>query len=116
MSRVPRNSSWSDPNGRTDQSASATSRAGTPWAFTPAGLIFLTRERGIRAMSQAINEERKQTLDVGDEEGSLVRRAFTHDPSTVKWLKVDFLDFLSTIDLRVALFLPREQTGSSVRD
>jgi hypothetical protein len=52
-------------------------------------------------------------LNLGDEEGSLVRRAFTQDPSKVKWLKVDFLDFLSTIDLRVALFLPREQAGSS---
>ncbi|MCI0418012.1 MAG: hypothetical protein L0387_43650 [Acidobacteria bacterium] len=62
-------------------------------------------------MSQVINEERKQTLDL--EEGSSVGRAFTYDPSRVPWLNVDFLDFLSTIDLRVALFLPREQTGSS---
>jgi hypothetical protein len=87
--------------------------ARTPWAFTPAGSIFSTRQRGIRAMTQSINEERKETLNLGDEEGSLVRRAFTQDPSKVKWLKVDFLDFLSTIDLRVALFLPREQAGSS---
>jgi hypothetical protein len=59
-------------------------------------------------MSLSINEERKQTLDIGDEEHSLMRRAFT-DPSRRKWLKVDLHDFLSTIDLRVALFLREEQ-------
>jgi hypothetical protein len=60
-------------------------------------------------MRPSINEARKQTWDLGDEEGSVVRRAFTDDPSKGKWLKVDFQDFLSTIDLRVALFFPEEQ-------
>jgi hypothetical protein len=63
-------------------------------------------------MSQSINDKSKQTLHLGKEESLLVHRAFTDDPSKVKWLKMESLDFLSTIDLRVAFFLPTERTGS----
>jgi hypothetical protein len=35
-----------------------------------------------------------------------IRHVFRSDPSEAKWMKEDFVDFLSTIDLRVALFLP----------
>jgi len=50
--------------------------------------------------------DRKQTLEIGDDQSALVRRAFNYDPSAATWVKMDRLDFLSTIDLRVALFLP----------
>jgi hypothetical protein len=50
--------------------------------------------------------DRKQTLEFGDDQSALVRRAFNYDPSAATWVKMDRLDFLSTIDLRVALFLP----------
>ena len=56
--------------------------------------------------TQSVSESRKQTLELGGEQSPLVRQAFTYDPSVAKWLKMDRLDFLSTIDLRVALFLP----------
>ena len=56
--------------------------------------------------TQSVSESRKQTLELGGEQSPLVRQAFTYDPSAAKWLKMDRLDFLSTIDLRVALFLP----------
>jgi hypothetical protein len=34
-------------------------------------------------------DESRPTLNLGEEEGSLVDRVFTDDPSKVKWLKVD---------------------------
>jgi hypothetical protein len=58
---------------------------------------------------QPVSEDRKQTLELGNEQSPFVRRAFTYDPSAATWLKMDRLDFLSTIDLRVALFLPVEE-------
>jgi hypothetical protein len=75
------------------------------------GSFFNARE-GIRTMSRSMIDESKQTLHLGEEESSLVHPVFTDDPSKVKWLKVDVLDFLSTIDLRDALFLPTEQSGT----
>jgi hypothetical protein len=63
-------------------------------------------------MSQSMIDESRPTLHLGEEESSLVHWVFTADPSKVKWSKADVLDFLSTIDLRVALFLPTEQTDS----
>jgi hypothetical protein len=60
--------------------------------------------------TQSVSEDRKQTLELGDEQSLLVRRAFNYDPSAAKWLKMDRLDFLSTIDLRVALFFPATDT------
>lgn len=65
-------------------------------------------------MTQPINEERKQTLDTADEQSLFVRQAFIYDSTGLTWLKVDCLDFLSTIDLRLALFLPKEQTGDAL--
>ena len=56
--------------------------------------------------TQPISEDRKQTLELGSEHSLLVRRAFAYDASAATWLKMDRLDFLSTIDLRVAFFLP----------
>jgi hypothetical protein len=56
--------------------------------------------------TQSVSKDRQQTLELGDEQSLLVRRAFAYDPAGAKWLKMDRLDFLSTIDLRVALFLP----------
>ena len=56
--------------------------------------------------TQSVSENRKQTLELGSEHSLLVRRAFAYDPSAATWLKMDRLDFLSTIDLRVAFFLP----------
>ena len=56
--------------------------------------------------TQSVSEDRKQPLELGDEQSLLVRRAFNYDPSAATWLKMDRLDFLSTIDLRVAFFLP----------
>ena len=58
---------------------------------------------------QSVSEDRKQTLELGNEQSLFVRRAFTYDPSPATGLKMDRLDFLSTIDLRVALFLPGEE-------
>jgi hypothetical protein len=55
--------------------------------------------------TQSVSENRKQTLELGGEQSLLVRRAFNYDPSAATWVKMDRLDFLSTIDLRVALFL-----------
>jgi hypothetical protein len=55
---------------------------------------------------QSVSVDRKPTVEIGDEQTLLVRRAFAYDPSAATWLKMDRLDFLSTIDLRVALFLP----------
>jgi hypothetical protein len=63
-------------------------------------------------MSQSMIDESRPTLNLGEEESSLVDRVFADDPSKVKWLKVDLRDFRSTIDLRVALFLPTERTDS----
>jgi|GEM_PF-3211719 hypothetical protein len=56
--------------------------------------------------TQSVGEDRKQALELGKEQSLLVRRAFAYDPSASRWLKMDRLDFLSTIDLRVAFFLP----------
>ena len=53
-----------------------------------------------------MNMNCRETKFVGDQEVSLVRHVFRSDLSEAKWLKEDFVDFLSTIDLRVALFLP----------
>ena len=64
------------------------------------------------AAMQSISEDRKQTL--GNKQNLNPRRAFTYDPSAGTWLKMERLDFLSTIDLRVALFLPGEENGSCV--
>ena len=75
---------------------------------------FSQPSTGIRAMTQSISEERKQTLDPADEQSLFVRQAFIYDSSGLTWLKVDCLDFLSTVDLRVALFLPREHTGNAL--
>ena len=57
-------------------------------------------------VAQSVKEDPKQTLELGNEQSVLVRRAFAYDPSAATWLKMDRLDFLSTIDLRVAVFLP----------
>jgi hypothetical protein len=56
--------------------------------------------------TQSVREDRKQNLELGNEQSLLVRRAFAYDPTAATWLKMDRLDFLSTIDLRVAFFLP----------
>ena len=56
--------------------------------------------------TQPVSDDRKQTMELGNEHSLLVRRAFAYDPSAATWLKMDHLDFLSTIDLRVAFFLP----------
>jgi len=53
-----------------------------------------------------MNMNCRESKFVGDQEVSLVRQVFRSDPSEAKWIKEDFVDFLSTIDLRVALFLP----------
>ena len=53
-----------------------------------------------------MNMNCRESKFVGDQEVSLVRHMFRSDLSEAKWLKEDFVDFLSTIDLRVALFLP----------
>ena len=53
-----------------------------------------------------MNMNCRESKFVGDQEVSLVRHVFRSDPSEAKWMKEDFVDFLSTIDLRVALFLP----------
>ena len=73
---------------------------------------FDLRTEAMRNMlaTQSVSEDRKQTLELGDEQSLLVRRAFSYDPSAAKWLKMDRLDFLSTIDLRVAFFLPATDT------
>jgi hypothetical protein len=60
--------------------------------------------------TQLVSEDRKQILELGDEQSRLVRTAFNYDPAAAKWLKMDRLDFLSTVDLRVALFLPAADT------
>ena len=75
---------------------------------------FSQPETGITAMTQSMSEERKQPLDPADEQRIFVRKAFIYDSSGLTWLKVDCLDFLSTIDLRIALFLPREPTGNAL--
>ena len=56
--------------------------------------------------TQSVREDRKQTLELGNEQSLLVRRAFAYDPTAATWLKMDRLDFLSTIDLRLAFLLP----------
>ena len=53
-----------------------------------------------------MNMNCRESKFVGDQEVSLVRHVFRSDLSEAKWMKEDFVDFLSTIDLRVALFLP----------
>jgi len=69
---------------------------------------FDLRTEAMRYMlaTQSVSEDRKQALELGNEQSLLVRRAFAYDPSASRWLKMDCLDFLSTIDLRVAFFLP----------
>lgn len=58
---------------------------------------------------QWVSEDRNQTRKLIDEQSLLVRQAFAYDPSAATWLQIDCLDFLSTIDLRVALFLPGDE-------
>ena len=65
-------------------------------------------------MIQSMSEERKQPLDPADEQRIFVLKAFIYDSSGLTWLKVDCLDFLSTIDLRVALFLPENLPGNAL--
>jgi hypothetical protein len=96
---------WSDPHGRTEQVRVRRFPFGHTEGVHSGRIDHATCERGNRAMIQSISPEGKQTLELAREERSLVRRAFAYDLLEGKWLKVDFRDFLSTIDLRVALFL-----------
>jgi hypothetical protein len=69
---------------------------------------FDLRTEAMRNMTatQSVREDQQQRLEHGKQQSLLVRRAFAYDPTAATWLKKDCLDFLSTIDLRVALFLP----------
>ena len=58
---------------------------------------------------QSTSEDRQQTQELDTEQALLVRRAFKYDPSAASWRKMERFDFLSTIDLRVAWFLPAEE-------
>ena len=58
---------------------------------------------------QSVSENKEQIPEPGNEQSLFVRRAFAYDPLAATWLKMDRLDFLSTIDLRVALFLPGQE-------
>ena len=54
-------------------------------------------------------EARIQRFQHCPERTSILRPVFALEPSAGKWLETDRSDFLSKIDLRVALFLPTEQ-------
>jgi hypothetical protein len=49
--------------------------------------------------TQSVSKDRKQTLELGDEQ-SFGAPGFCYDPSAAKWLKMDRLDFLSTMTFR----------------
>ena len=57
---------------------------------------------------QSICEQVTQSPELGTDRNSFLRRVIAFESSTAKWLEADRSDLLSTIDLRIALFLPTE--------